>query len=191
MRGFNPLDVVEWIKINVIPISTMVGFGGAAYSFVFGDAYTNLVISALGFIIGDVVTGFLKATSWRTLSSQVAYSGLRKKAAMILSMAFGNWLDNYFFQGRAHVCKGFFCNYVISIEIISILENLTSTGLAIPKEINEMLRGFLLTRQGEGIRQINEVVKEETAPAPSPAPATHLTTETTQTLSMTVKETES
>jgi toxin secretion/phage lysis holin len=162
----NPLIMLEWAKNNAIPIATMTGVSGSVYFWFFGEARNELVMSALWFISADIITGLMKASSWRTLSSQIAFKGLMKKFGMAFSMGFGHALDVYLFNGSNHIFKAFFCHYVIGIEVLSILENLASAGIAIPNEVQNMLRGFLLNRQNESIKKMEPNETEDSLHLP-------------------------
>ena len=97
------------------------------------EVYTIFLV----FIIGDIITGLLKAVYRGKISSKCLRKGLIHKFTEIIVVFGGGFLDYVMikFLGVHLMLLQTFSIYVITLEIISIIENLA--------EINPQLSGLL------------------------------------------------
>ena len=125
-------------------------------------------------IVMDIVFGCLRAVRERTFNSSIGINGMIRKAGMVLSCICMAWLDsiidlnligfipeavrNYLPLDRVDVMTFFaviFCVY----EVLSVLKNMTLSGLPVDK-IWAAMRKFLKENTGE-IIDIDEDKDEE------------------------------
>lgn len=88
--------------------------------------YMIIVIACL-FMLLDIITGFIQATMNHELDSQVMKRGLFHKCGFILAIVFGclcEYTMNYVDIGFTMPLQDAVCIYIITTEVISILENL-------------------------------------------------------------------
>lgn len=127
-------------------------FGGiiAAYF----KQYAVLYIFVAVAIAFDLVTGMTAAVVEGTgLSSDIARKGMLKKMVLLVSVAFGTFLDVFLQyavmqvglpQGeKTLIFSTIICVYICITESISIIENIyRCTGTAIPNWILQMLKKY-------------------------------------------------
>lgn len=109
-------------------------------------AYTLFLV----FIVGDIITGLLKAIYHGKINSECLRKGLIHKFTEIIVVFGGGFLDYVMIKylGVHLMLLQTFSIYVITMELISIIENLA--------EINPQLSGLLkpylekLKEQGKG-----------------------------------------
>jgi toxin secretion/phage lysis holin len=124
-----------------------------AWYLAFGSTHCQAVYIALLFIGLDFVTGILKAVyTGKGLCSAVALRGLARKAQMVLAIAFGHAIDQYLHTGDA--VKLAFVAGVVSIEAVSVLENIAATDIAIPKPLKQTLLTLIAEREERSLAAI-------------------------------------
>lgn len=126
----------------------------------FIDQFTGLIgflIQRYGFIVSllglsifiDLVTGIIKSKIRGTISSNIGYIGFWKKAALLVALCFGFFLDlveSYLLLNTTgtNTLKFSFGlligSYIILNECISICENLYACGIKLPKCIIRSLK---------------------------------------------------
>lgn len=80
-----------------------------------------------GFIVGDLVTGTIKAFKEKKFNSSTMREGLYHKCGSILTMCFGAGVDyaqSFIDLGLKIPIAEMICTYIILMEIGSIIENL-------------------------------------------------------------------
>lgn len=92
--------------------------------------------ATLIFIVGDIISGLVQAIINHDLDSQKMRQGLWRKILLILIVAL-SFVFQYAFFNMEIISKGV-CLYIILMEIISILENLTKAGIDL-KKLGEIL----------------------------------------------------
>lgn len=105
----------------------------------------------LCFILGDVIVGFISAVIQKNVDSQKMREGLLRKMLLILIIAL-SFIVQYGL-GITGISK-VVCIYIISMEIISIAENLEKAGIDLGK-IGEILK----IKEEENT--LNLVIKED------------------------------
>lgn len=119
---------------------------GAIITYVTGN-FTPLIYLLVFFEIADYITGIYDAWQSKTISSQIAINGFFKKVFyfFLVSVAFGfdymiheaSLIIGFEFQypaifGILSIC------YLLSTELISILENLEKIGIIVPFVTNAL-----------------------------------------------------
>lgn len=99
----------------------------------FDIALRTLVI----FIILDYITGIIKAWLLKEISSARGYQGLIKKSLVLVVIIVANMADDI--MGTNGLFRNAICYIYISIESISILENLAASGVPIPQALIDKL----------------------------------------------------
>ena len=110
-----------------------------------------LIIALVVFIFLDVVTGLLKAWKNGDISSAKSREGVIHKASEILALLVGFAADIFLPQALSQmtgteihfeVFGAAIACYIILTEILSILENLAETGVALPDFIVRRLKSY-------------------------------------------------
>lgn len=109
---------------------------GAFLSVLFGGL-DNLIITLCAFMVIDYITGVLSAIYNKKLSSQIGYKGIIKKVTMLIVVAVSVLLQN---KIGIPAIRDIVILFFISNEGISILENVSSTGLKLPPKLKEVLK---------------------------------------------------
>lgn len=87
----------------------------------------------------DIVSGVMASGKENNnVSSKRFYQGLKKKSGMWLLIIVANQVDQFAF-GTAPVAKTVVVSYLIANEGLSVLENLGTLGIKIPKSISKFL----------------------------------------------------
>lgn len=87
----------------------------------------------------DIVSGVMASGKEKNdISSSRFYGGLKKKGGMWLLIIVANQIDQFAF-GTAPVVKTVVVSYLIANEGLSILENLGTMGVKIPKSVSKFL----------------------------------------------------
>ena len=94
------------------------------------------VIATLVFILFDVITGFISAIIQKNVDSQKMREGLLRKILLIIIILL-SFIVQYGF-GIAAISK-IVCIYIISMEVVSILENLQKAGIDLGR-LSEILK---------------------------------------------------
>lgn len=85
------------------------------------------IIATLVFILSDVITGFISAIINKNVDSQKMREGLLRKMLLIIIITLAFIVQYAFFN--MEIISKVVCLYIIFMEVISILENLTKAGI--------------------------------------------------------------
>ncbi|WP_019416114.1 holin family protein [Paenisporosarcina sp. TG20] len=110
---------------------------GSWFLFLIGG-WQMLLTVLIVFMVIDIITGLIKAAIEKKLSSKQGYKGFLKKAAMMLVIILANWID-MLTVSDIPVFKTTAIYFYIGMEGLSILENLHSIGVPIPKIISKFI----------------------------------------------------
>lgn len=133
-------------SIRSLPFSSIMGFGGALVTALFGKWDIPLQI-LITFMCLDVVTGTLQAFLNKNLNSQFG-KGLFKKAGIMACVIVGVQLDTL--TGQPGVFRSAVCFFFVSNEGISILENLGKLGVSYPAFLQDALEQLQKGKEDEG-----------------------------------------
>ena len=123
------------------------------------DKYVPVLCCVLVSIIFDVITGLVRCKiTGEALSSKVGIIGFWKKLALLLALFFGIFIDVYIpiLLGISGInipfslpIGTFIGCYIILNENISILENLSRSGVILPKWIKQFFKDAKETMNGK------------------------------------------
>ena len=123
------------------------------------DKYVPVLCCVLVSIIFDVITGLVRCKiTGEALSSKVGIIGFWKKVALLLALFFGIFIDVYIpiLLGISGInipfslpIGTFIGCYIILNENISILENLSRSGVILPKWIKQFFKDAKDTMNGK------------------------------------------
>lgn len=102
--------------------------------FIFSLDFNSILwqlIATLIFMLGDIISGFISAIINKNVDSQKMREGLLRKLLLILAIGLSFTIQYAFFN--VNFLSKFVCLYIIFMEIISILENLTKAGIDLKK----------------------------------------------------------
>ena len=116
-------------KLTVTTALTLTGL-----SWLIGDWNVSLSILAV-FMVLDIVTGVTKGWVTGKMSSRVGYKGMLRKSMYFVALIVANMLD--LLIGGVPVFRTMVAYYLLSIEAISILENLEAMKVPLPSQIKE------------------------------------------------------
>lgn len=90
-------------------------------------------------MITDYITGVIEAGYSHEISSKIGFKGILKKILMFVVIAVAHLIDTYVIHtpGMLRTATIFF---YVSNEGISILENISLCGVAIPKKLQSVLK---------------------------------------------------
>jgi len=120
---------------------TVVAFGGAAVSFLFGG-WSALLGVLLAFVIIDYISGVIAAGMEGKLESRVGLVGIARKVFIFVMVAIAHLVDTAL--GDQHVLRDATIFFYLANELLSITENSGRIGLPVPsvvKKAIEVLRG--------------------------------------------------
>lgn len=128
---------------NKYYILTLIGSVGSVFSFLFGG-FDKLLIALIIFMVIDFLSGLILAIVFKNsnktkngrLSSEAGIKGLAKKIFILFIVAVGTQLD--IVLGVSFVRDGVVIAF-ISMEGLSILENVALAGVPVPKLIKNAL----------------------------------------------------
>ena len=128
---------------NKYYILTLIGSIGSIFSYLFGG-FDKLLIALIVFIVIDFLSGLILAIVFKNsnktrngrLSSEAGIKGLAKKIFILFIVAVGTQLD--LVLGVRFVRDGVVIAF-ISMEGLSILENVALAGVPVPKIIKNAL----------------------------------------------------
>lgn len=95
------------------------------------------LISLLTVIVIDYITGILKASKKRNLSSKIGYEGIKKKIGILCLVALSVVVDRI--TGESGVIRTVIIYYFVANEGLSIIENLAEIGVYIPEVLKSRL----------------------------------------------------
>lgn len=118
------------IKFAISAIGTVITYltGGWSVS----------VITLVIFLVGDYITGVVRALIEHKLSSQVGFKGLAKKCMVMLILIVAVMLDRLM-GNDMWLFRSAVCYFYIANEGISMLENIAGMGVPIPKKLLSVL----------------------------------------------------
>lgn len=128
---------------NAVTLATA-GVGAILY-FLFGE-FDIALQCLLVFIALDYISGIIKAFTNKELSSKSGFRGILKKVGILIIVAVGVLVDRI--TGDSGAVRSLVIYYFVANEGLSIIENLSQTGLPIPKSIKNALK--ILKNQGDG-----------------------------------------
>ena len=117
-------------------LSVLAVLGGAA-AYLFGP-WDALLAALLLAVCIDYATGIAVAVMQKTLSSEVGWKGLLKKAVILLIVSLATLLDRLL-EGSNGAVRAAVCLFYIANEGLSILENAGHLGLPLPKALQDTL----------------------------------------------------
>ena len=128
---------------NKYYILTLIGSIGSIFSYLFGG-FDKLLIALIVFMVIDFLSGLILAIVFKNsnktkngrLSSEAGIKGLAKKIFILFIVAVGTQLD--LVLGVRFVRDGVVIAF-ISMEGLSILENVALAGVPVPKIIKNAL----------------------------------------------------
>lgn len=85
------------------------------------------ISATLLFMLGDIISGFVSAVINKNVDSQKMREGILRKLLLLVSIGLSFVMQYAFFN--ITIISKFVCLYIIFMEIISILENLTKAGI--------------------------------------------------------------
>lgn len=116
----------------------------------------------LALILGDILTGILKAAGTGQVSSDISRAGMARKVGMLIGVAVAHVLETFSGQPLAAITA--IC-FSIS-EFISLVENLGALGVRFPPAVTRYFRQ-LATSAGVDARQLDEPSPSSTAANPA------------------------
>ena len=123
------------ISISAI-FATIGGFLGGLLGGIDGLIYALTV-----FVCIDYLTGIMVAVVERKLSSEIGFRGIFKKVVIFCLVGIGSIMDKELLKNGS-VLRTAIIFFYIANEGISILENVGTIGLPIPKKIKKILEKF-------------------------------------------------
>ena len=117
-------------------LSVLAVLGGAA-AYLFGP-WDALLAALLLAVCIDYATGVAVAVMQKTLSSEVGWKGLLKKAVILLIVSLATLLDRLL-EGSNGAVRAAVCLFYIANEGISVLENTARLGLPVPERMRAAL----------------------------------------------------
>lgn len=100
------------------------------WNYIMNLDFTSVVwqLSAtLGFMVADIITGFIQAFINKNVDSQKMREGILRKMLLLVVICLSFIFQFAFFN--MNIISKFVCLYIIFMEIISILENLSKAGI--------------------------------------------------------------
>ena len=116
----------------------------------------GLMVALIAFICMDYITGLIVGIATHKLNSQVGFTGLIKKALILIIVAVAHIIDTQILGGDSSVFRSAACGLYIANEGLSILENCGKLGVPYPKKLREVLE------QLRDKKEENEDVQAET-----------------------------
>lgn len=108
----------------------------------------GLIVALIIFVVMDYVSGVMCAISDKTLSSEVGFKGICRKALIFILVGIANILDAQIIK-TGSVLRTAIIFFYLSNEGVSLLENASYLGLPVPEKLKDVLQ------------QLNEDNKEE------------------------------
>ena len=92
----------------------------------------------IAFVIIDYITGVINALLLKSLSSEIGFKGICKKALIFALVGIANFIDLFVLK-EGCVLRTAIIFFYIANEGISILENVSKIGLPIPQKLKDVL----------------------------------------------------
>lgn len=110
---------------------------GSVLGFLLGG-FDGYLVTLIGFILIDYLTGLALAVARRQLSSEIGFVGILKKMLILVMVAMGHLLDVNLLGGGATMRTAVIFFYAAN-EGISITENLAKLNFPIPTKLKQVL----------------------------------------------------
>lgn len=88
----------------------------------------------------DYVSGIIAAIYNKQLNSEIGYKGIMKKFAIIICISVARQIDILDLYDSKILIRPLVLMFFTINEILSILENLTKTGIPVPEIMNDTLQ---------------------------------------------------
>lgn len=137
-------EVERFLKIITSALCGLAGF--------LWGSLDGLLLALIAFMCLDYITGLLVGAAQRKLNSQVSFTGLCKKALILVIVAVAHIIDTQILGGTSSVFRSATCGLYIANEGMSIIENAGKLGLPMPKKLRQVL---------EQLREKNEESEDE------------------------------
>ena len=124
------MDQILTIRLYTAGIGIVVGE--------FLGSFDDLIYALVVFVATDYVTGVLRASVEKKLSSAIGFKGICKKVCIFTFVGVANVLDVHII-GSGCVLRSAVIFFYISNEGISIIENATRIGLPVPQKLQDMI----------------------------------------------------
>jgi len=118
----------------------IIGFSafGSIISFIFGG-WDLLVLILVYAVVIDYITGIIASALEGKLSSQVGLRGIAKKVLIFCVVALSHLVDLLISQGN-HLVRNTTIFFYLANEFISIIENVSRTGIPIPSFLRKAIQ---------------------------------------------------
>lgn len=98
----------------------------------------GFLYALIAFVIIDYITGVINALLLKSLSSEIGFKGICKKALIFTLVGIANFIDLFVLR-EGCVLRTAIIFFYIANEGISILENVSKIGLPIPQKLKDVL----------------------------------------------------
>ncbi|WP_312370802.1 phage holin family protein [Lachnoclostridium sp.] len=139
-------DIVTSIQILISSLGGVLGW--------FLGGTDGFLYALLLFIVIDYITGVMVAILQHKVSSEVGFRGIFKKVVILCLVGIGHIIDTKVVRS-GNVMRTAIIFFYLSNEGISILENVASIGLPIPKKLLDVLVA-LKSENSDGIVDIKK-----------------------------------
>lgn len=120
--------------VNVIKLIT----GSIATFFIYLLGGFDIALQSLLIVIVlDYITGLLKASKKKKLSSKIGLKGIKKKIGLLCLVALSTVVDHI--AGDSGLIRTMVIYYLVANEGLSIIENLAELDVIIPEFLKEKL----------------------------------------------------
>ena len=113
---------------------------GSLIGFFLGDL-DIFIYSLTAFVIGDYISGIIRAGFERKLSSKIGFKGILKKIMIFIIVGIANICDKNLIKNQSMIRSSIIFFYIAN-EGLSILENALAIDLPIPKKLKILLEQF-------------------------------------------------
>lgn len=108
----------------------------------------GIMYALAAFISIDYVTGVASAAKRRELSSEVGFWGIVRKVCIIALVGVAHFIDIYVMQS-GDIFRTAAALYYIGNEGLSLMENMSNLGVALPVKLTQALRQIRDDNEGE------------------------------------------
>lgn len=98
----------------------------------------GLLYALLAFVVVDYITGVMCAIVNKKLSSEIGFKGIFKKVLIFALVGIGHLIDSNL-VGTGEAIRTAIIFFYLSNEGVSLLENATRLGLAVPPKLKDIL----------------------------------------------------
>jgi len=123
-------EIWNWIQLAIAAIG-----GGLGW---FLGGFDGVLYTLVAFVVADYISGILRASYEKRLSSRIGAQGIVKKIGVFVMVGVAHLMDTHLLGGAAALRTAILFFY-ISNEGISVLENLSAVGLKIPRQLKDIL----------------------------------------------------